>query len=454
MAPGRPSRGSTTPREPLEAAADLPSDPAGSDEAGGPAEGSRGLRLGRGPAPTPAAERLPTADAAPATRGPVACPHFGPCGGCSRLGISYDDELGLKEEALREAVAAVPSLESARLEPILGADTPLHYRASLKVPFAQSPAGPIAGFFERGSHRIVDLQTCLIQHPVLTELLHVVRELVTVCAVPLYHEHLHRGVLRHLVARVAPGTEEVLAGLVVRRAGAPQIKRLAWTLHERLKDRGLVGVVENVNPERTNAVLGPRSNRLVGRAVMFEEIDGLRLRTSIESFSQVNPAQASRLFAEVARALDPLADRLVVDLYSGYGPIALRLAKGGARVIAIERNKVAVRDGAAIARANGLDERVEFVAADAGAGLGEQLARARPDALVVDPPRRGLSDEVKALLRELRVARLVYVSCNPVTLLRDLEELAPAYVTRAIRPVDLFPRTDHVEAIATLDARD
>lgn len=392
-------------------------------------------------------------DATSETTTPAACPHFGPCGGCSWLHLDYHEELRRKQDAVRAAVAETPSIADARVEPIVAATAPLFYRTSLKVPFGATPGGAVCGFYQRGSHKIVDVHTCLIQHPVLTELLRVTRELVNSQRVPVYHEHVHRGILRHLIARVAAGTGEVLAGLVVRRAGSPQIKRLAWTLYERLRERGLVGVVENENPEQTNVILGPRTQRIVGRSVMFEEADGLRLRTSLQSFAQVNAAQASRLFAEVA-ALMPVGDGIrVVDLYSGYGAIGLRLAAAGARVIAVERNRVATRDGSDIARANELQERIRFVTGDAGHGLAIAAEEGPIDALVVDPPRRGLTDEVVDRLRAAALPRIVYVSCNPESLLRDLDRLAPTYRTCSLRPVDLFPRTDHVEVVALLEPR-
>jgi len=390
-------------------------------------------------------ENLPAAD----------CPHFGPCGGCSLLHLPYEQELAEKERRLRASIAEHPFLRSARIEPILAADQPHEYRTSLKVPFARTKSGPVAGFYERGSHRIVNLLTCRIQHPVLTELLQVVRELVTSCAVPVYHEHLHRGILRHLVARIGAGTNEVLAGFVVRRSGAPQVKRMAWQLYERFRRRGLVGVVEFENPEQTNAIFGgerTRQRRLVGRSVMFEESGGLLLRTNLRSFAQVNAAQAEKLFERVLERIGEVEGLRIAELYSGYGPIGLRLAQRGAQVVAVERNPMATQDGAAIARANQLADRIRFVTADAAVGLRAAAVQGPIDALVADPARRGLARDVVGALLELRVPRMIYVSCNPDSLFRDLGLLAGAYETLFLEPVDLFPRTEHVEVIATLRA--
>jgi 23S rRNA (uracil1939-C5)-methyltransferase len=279
-----------------------------------------------------------------------------------------------------------------------------------------------------------------------------VKRLVAAIGVPVYDEVRHTGVLRHLFARIGAGTNEVLAGFVVREGGVESIAELARALRELWSKRGLVGVVENVNPERTNVILGPTTRVLEGRAYLVETADGLTTQVPLEAFVQVNAGQASVLYKEVARLLEPLQDARIADLYSGFGPIALRLAQGGARVVAIERNRVAADEGAAAARANGLAERVTFVASDAEHGLRATDAEGL-DAVVVDPPRRGLAPGLIATLKALRFSRLVYVSCNPETFVRDLELLAPDLVARELRPVDLFPRTEHLESIALLERR-
>ncbi|MBI4881762.1 MAG: 23S rRNA (uracil(1939)-C(5))-methyltransferase RlmD [Planctomycetes bacterium] len=400
----------------------------------------------------PGAGQAPVEMARPGTREPVFCPHFGPCGGCQHLDMHYDAEVARKARALEEMVRAEPGLKDARvLEPLAAAE-PLFYRIALKVPFGTSQLGPTCGFFRPGTHSIVDLRACAIQHPLLTEILLRARSLSAELRVPIYQEYRHSGLLRHLLGRVAPGTGQALVGLVVRKGGAPPIRRLAQALFEEFRPRGLIGVVENVNPERTNLVAGERSKRLCGTPILVEEQDGLRFRSSITSFVQVNAAQAAALFAEVLRQLGDLAGRHVCDLYSGFGPIALRLARAGALVSAIERNREAVRDGAAAADENGLRERMRFLAADALAGL-RRAASGGIDALVVDPPRRGLQEPLIDLICDLPLHRMVYVSCNPETHLRDLALLARAFDVVELRPVDLFPRTAHLEVVTLLERR-
>ena len=392
----------------------------------------------------------PTASAA----GTAECPHFGHCGGCQFLDIAYEAELQRKQARFAASVAAVSGLAGVPVAPILRAETSLGWRTSLKVPFGRQRGGAVCGFFARGSHEIVDLKTCLIQDPALVELLIAVRALVRHLRVPIYDEVAHTGVLRHLVARVAAGTGEIGVGFVVRESAHPGVRDLAQEIWRRFAAQRVVGVIENENPQRTNVIFGRRFETLCGRGWLEEECDGLHVQTPFQVFAQVNNTQAPVLYAEVQRLLGDVRGRHVLDLYSGYGPLALRLARAGAQVHAVERDAAAVRAGADAAARHDLAGRIQFTTADVESALsGADLAAA--DAAVVDPPRRGLTPSVvEQLLRHPRLAGLVYVSCNPRTLIRDLELLAPRFVTDSLRAVDMFPRTDHIEAIARLRARE
>ncbi|HEX6884567.1 MAG TPA: 23S rRNA (uracil(1939)-C(5))-methyltransferase RlmD [Planctomycetota bacterium] len=401
-----------------------------------------------------AAAPTPIADARPETAGAVHCPHFGPCGGCSFLDQPYADELAVKAEAFGRVAAAHLDLAGVALRPPLAARAPLFYRTSLKVPFALRRARPVAGFYRRASHEVVDLESCAIQHPRLTQLLLLAKECVRELGTPIHDERSHKGLLRHFLARVASDTGACLAGFVVRYDRDRATRKLAERLLERAAPLGLVGVIENVNRERGSQVLGHESRLLAGRETLRETSDGLVLETSLTTFAQVNAAQASVLYGEVERLLGPLAGQGVVDLFSGYGPIALRLARRGARVHAIEYDARAVAEGRAAAAANGLAGTLTYAAGDAQRLLREHAAGPAPiDAIVVDPPRRGLSRALVELLCTLSVPRLVVVSCFPDTLVRDLGLLSRTYALRELGTVDLFPRTPHLESFALLERR-
>ncbi len=401
---------------------------------------------------------LLVADAKPGSKDPVRCPHFGPCGGCTLLEQPYDAECKQKEKTFERWTRARPFLREAELLPLLRADQPLFYRTSLKIPFGARTrrhgdgASVIAGFYRPGTKKIVDLNVCAIQHPTLTRLLVCVRKAAQELGVPVDDARGRPGVLRHLLARIGLGTGEVLAGFVVRRAGDESIARLAETVFARFEKYGLVGVVENLNSAPGPRVLGPVTRRLIGATEFASLEDGLALRTSLTTFAQVNAGQAQCLYREIVDWLAPLAGKRVVDLYSGYGPIALRLARAGADVVGVERDAGAAEEGRRAAEENGLAARLRFEASDAGRAWRE-LSASSIDALVVDPPRRGLAPGLVERLEAAPIARLVYVSCNPKTFLRDLTLLAQCYSVRRLRAVDLFPRTRHLEVLALLERR-
>ncbi len=374
------------------------------------------------------------------------------------LDRAYEVESREKQEAFARFARGRAWLREAELLPLLAAEHPLFYRTSLKLPFGIrihrriGKVKVVAGFYRRRTHKIVDLNVCAIQHPLLTKLLWCVRNAIEELAVPVDDARGERGLLRHLVARVGLGTDETLAGFVVRRAGDESIRRLAETVFARFARHGLVGIVENLNSAPGSRVLGPVTRLLVGRGMLASHEDGLRISTSLTTFAQVNAAQASALHREIVAWLAPLEGKRVVDLYSGYGPIALRLARAGASVVAVEHNREAVQEGRQAADENGLAGRVRFVAGDATRAWSE-LVEAPIDALVVDPPRRGLAPALVERLNAGALPRLVFVSCNPKTFLRDLELLRKGYVVRRLRAVDLFPRTRHLEALALLERR-
>lgn len=368
------------------------------------------------------------------------------------LELRYDAECLQKQVNFERWVRAHAALRAAELLPLLRAEEPLFYRTSLKVPLgarSSRDGAPkvVAGFYRPGTHRIVDLNVCAVQHPSLVRLLIGVRQAATELGIPVDAPGGRPGLLRHLVARVGLGTGEILAGLVVRRAGDPVIRRLAETLLARFRPSGLVGVVENLNSAGGPWVLGRHTLPLAGASTLTALEDGLAIETSLTTFVQVNAAQAQRLYAEIVSWLAPLAGQRVLDLYCGYGPIGLRLARAGADVRAIERDPNAAAEGRRAAERNGLTARIAFEAGDA--------SLLTPDvpvnAIIVDPPRAGLAPEFVQRLLSAPPERLLYVSCNPRTLLCDLTHLAQRFAVRRLRPVDLFPRTRHLEALALLE---
>lgn len=398
-------------------------------------------------------EALAVGEARPTTTKPVRCPHFGPCGGCDHLDLFYREEIARKEARLAERIQG-SRLGGFRLHPIRRASQPLFYRRVVKVPFARTGGRVRAGIFRRGSHGIVDLQECAIQDPLLTRLVRSCRSQAERFGVPIYSEHRHRGLLRWLVAKRSASTGEVLAGLVVRRGGAPQVRDLGRELFERFSGEGLVGIVENIHPDVSNAVLGRRTRPLFGATRLREEFGGVPVEVSLPTFLQVHAGQAELLAALVTERVDPQPGRTVLDLFAGCGPFALRFALSGASVLAVESAPSAVRDGADAARAAGLAERIAWQRSDAERAADRLASEGRTfDVVVADPPRKGLGEGLIRALGRLVSGRFVYVSCNPDTFVRDAESLLSTLRLVELLPVDLFPRTSHLELVGVFEPR-
>ena len=384
-----------------------------------------------------------------------ACEAFGRCGGCVLQHLDYARQTDWKRDRLMAALAAAGI--TAPVRACVASPTLLAWRNNSKLVFARGEQGRvILGAYAPRSHDVIDLSGCLVGEPPLASIGAILGQEATRLGIVPYDEATATGEVRYALAR-RNARGEVLVMLVVPVAGAPRIAELAAVLRRAVPE--VVGVVENVQPSRGNALVGhvAPDRVLEGAAFLDEQVGGVRMRLSPRAFFQSNRDVAERLYADVAAAaaLGP-GDR-AVDVYSGVGGIALTLARDGAEVLGIEVNPEAVVDARAAAVANGA--RARFVAGDAAALL---AAEAHPDmraggplaALVVDPPRKGCDAAVLEACATLAPRRLLYVSCDPTTLARDLRILDErGYRTLRVTPYDMMPHTPHIEALAELAPR-
>ena len=384
----------------------------------------------------------------PRTRAAVSCKHFGQCGGCDLLDLPYGKEIGEKASFVDELFAPVMGGRSAVFH---AAKQPLFYRSKLKVAFANTADTLIGGFYRRGTHKVQNVRQCRIQEPELLKVLETVRRHARLLNLRGYSEGTGRGILRHLVARRAL-SGQILAGVVVRRSGEKKVRQLAEAVFSALQPEGLVGVIENHNPKEGNRILGRQERTLEGVDRLQETWRGLEIETGLASFFQAHRTQADLMYDLVLEELGELEGQHIADVYAGWGPMSLLLAKAGARVSAVENERRAVADGRANAERNGLADRRQFLESDAAAGIGALTESSPPDAVILDPPRAGLDPTMITHLTRGAVRRIVYVSCNPRALLRDVESLSIRYRLSQLQTVDLFPRTEHLELVATLDA--
>lgn len=371
------------------------------------------------------------------------CPYYGRCGGCDFRHLSYREELWAKRQRVQDALTRLGGSD-VEVEEILGAADPLYYRNKSQYPVS---AGKV-GFYRARTHDVVDIEHCLIQKPQADAAAAALRDYLRDFAVPSYDEKTGRGLLRHLYVRTNRRGESLVC-VLANGERLPHEEELVGRLRRAVPD--CVGVVLGVNTRRGNTILGERYRTLWGADTLEDELCGLTFRLSVPSFYQVNRDQAEVLYRKAVEYAGLTGGELVVDLYCGAGTITQVMAGGAGRVIGAEIVPEAIEDARENARRNGI-ENVEFFCGDAAQLAADFAGRGlRPDVICVDPPRKGLAPEVIAAAAQMAPQRVVYVSCDPGTLGRDVKRFAEyGYRVQRAAACDLFPGTRHVETICLL----
>ena len=374
------------------------------------------------------------------------CPYYGRCGGCDFRHLSYREELWAKRQRVQDALTRLGGSD-VEVEEILGAADPLYYRNKSQYPVS---AGKV-GFYRARTHDVVDIEHCLIQKPQADAAAAALRDYMRDFAVPSYDEKTGRGLLRHLYVRTNRRGESLVC-VLANGERLPHEEELVGRLRRAVPD--CVGVVLGVNTRRGNAILGERYRTLWGADTLEDELCGLTFRLSVPSFYQVNRDQAEVLYRKAVEYAGLTGGELVVDLYCGAGTITQVMAGGAGRVIGAEIVPEAIEDARENARRNGI-ENVEFFCGDAAQLAADFAGRGlRPDVICVDPPRKGLAPEVIAAAAQMAPQRVVYVSCDPGTLGRDVKRFAEyGYRVQRAAACDLFPGTRHVETVCLLVLR-
>ncbi len=365
------------------------------------------------------------------------------CGGCPLLAVPYEKQLADKQARLQKLLGRF-----APVEPVHGMAEPWHYRNKAIASFAMKQGKLVCGLYAEGTHRVLPGSDCLLQAEVLNRTLEAVLEAARSCRWTAFDEDRRTGLLRHVVLR---GTRDgnVLVTLVTPTPELPGNRNFCAAL--RKKAPWVAGVVQNINPTLTSAVLGNREKVLYGPGSVLDTLCGLRFAISSRSFYQVNPVQTEVLYRTAMELAGLTGRELVIDAYCGIGTIGLCAAPQAGHVIGVERNPAAVRDAVANARRNGL-QNARFFCADATEWMREAAAKAlHPDVVFLDPPRAGSTPACIEAVVRMAPRRVVYVSCDPETLARDVALFArQGYQARRFVPVDMFPHTNHIETVVLL----
>jgi len=365
------------------------------------------------------------------------------CGGCPLLALPYREQLAKKQARLQELLGGF-----APVKAVQGMAEPLHYRNKAIASFATQRGKLVCGLYAEGTHRVLPGADCLLQEEILNKTLAAVLDAARACRWTAYDEDRRTGLLRHTVLR-SSGDGKVLVTLVTPGPDLPGSKNFCTAL--RKKAPWVVSIVQNINPTRSSAVLGSREKTLYGLGFVLDTLCGTQFAISSRSFYQVNRTQTEVLYKKALELAKLTGRETVIDAYCGIGTIGLCAAPLAKQVIGVERNPAAVKDAAANARRNKI-ANARFVCADAtewmAAAAGEGL---HPDVVFLDPPRAGSTPECIAAVNKMKPRRVVYVSCDPETLARDVAAFTRlGWRAAKFCPVDLFPQTKHIETVVLL----
>ena len=384
------------------------------------------------------------------------CPIYYKCGGCQLQHLSYGAQLLYKRKMIEETLQHIGGINNVRVEDVVEASNSWNYRNKMQVVAAAKPflppstkVSPYFGLYAKKTHRVIKMDECAIQHPLNNRILKVVKEIITRHKWEIYNEKTGKGLLRYIVTRVSVSRNEVLLILVTTSTKVPGIQEFVSALTQKVPE--LKGVIINKNDKKTNVVLGNVFKTVWGDDFLTEDVGNIKFRISANSFFQVNPPQLEKMFQILEEFLMPSKKEIFLDAYCGVGAIALWMAPKFQKVIGIEEVPQAKKDALISASMNNISNL------EINTGTVEKILPRlfhegiKIDKVVLDPPRKGCEESVLDFIAKMRVSRLVYVSCNPSTLARDLAILKEKkYRVEVIKPLDMFPQTHHIECIASL----
>ncbi|QQK75386.1 23S rRNA (uracil(1939)-C(5))-methyltransferase RlmD [Salicibibacter cibarius] len=382
------------------------------------------------------------------------CPIFHWCGGCQLQHMDQEAQLALKRDQVVNALHKYMGRDDIPVQKTIGMDEPWAYRNKAQVPVAERDGELIAGFFAKRSHHIVDMDHCLIQGDQNDAEIQVVKNILKRYEIKPYDEVSGRGVIRHIVARNGRLSGETMVMLITNGEALPHKKKIVEAIRNEVS--GIHSIAQNINKKKTNVIYGERTEILWGEKYIEERIGKLRFALSPRSFFQVNPVQTEVLYEKVRQFAGLRGNETVIDAYCGIGSISLFLAEEAKKVYGVEVVGDAISDARKNAKLNHISNvefsvgKAEEVVAWWRAALGIQA-----DVIVVDPPRKGCDEKLLQTMIEMQPERIVYASCNPATLARDLGILSDGgYEVKEVQPVDMFPQTVHIECVVSIRRKD
>ena len=380
------------------------------------------------------------------------CITYKRCGGCNLRHIKYEETLKMKQNAVQSLVNKTLKTK-IQVQETLGMENPYCYRNKAQYPVGIDKNGkPIIGVFANRTHEIIPIQKCFIQNEKSEKLAKFVFNWIVKNNISIYNEKTRKGLIRHIVTKIGIKTNEIMCVIVINGSKIPNEQELVQEILEKFPE--VKTIVKNINTKNTNVIMGKENINIYGNGYIEDILGEYKFKISPLSFYQVNPVQAEKLYNLGVEAAKIDKENVVFDLYCGIGTISLYMAKYAKKVYGIEIVEEAVNNAKENAVNNNINN-VEFIAGDVENVLDEliNLKNIIPDVIMVDPPRKGLDNKSIDNIIKILPKKVVYISCNPATLVRDLAKLEDVYEVKSIKPVDMFPFTSHVEVCALLELK-
>lgn len=379
----------------------------------------------------------------------VDCSTYKRCGGCDLRHMTYDNTLELKKNAVQSLVNKSLK-QKVEAQKTIGMENPFYYRNKAQYPLGlDKDENPAFGIFAQRTHTIIPIDKCFIQTEISQEIAKTILEFIKENNISVYNEENQTGLFRHIVVKVGKYTNEVMCILVINGKNFPKEEKLVELLCNKYKN--IRTIVKNINDKNTNVILGKENINLYGDGYIEDKLGDYTFKISPLSFYQINPVQAEKLYNIAIESANLNKEDILFDLYCGIGTIGIFASKYVKKVYGIEIVEQAIKDAKENAKMNDI-QNIDFIVGDVEQAFDELINKKNiiPTAIIVDPPRKGLDDRTIENIIKVRPKRLVYISCNPATMVRDLAKLEDTYTITKIQPVDMFPYTKHVECVAVL----
>lgn len=370
------------------------------------------------------------------------------CGGCQLQHLDYKAQLSNKTQMVKDVMARIGGFKDLLVHDTIGMEDPWRYRNKAQFPVGVA-RDVVIGFYANRSHVIIDTDKCVIQDKLNDKVIKVFKEYIRSSSISVYNEKSHKGLIRHIVTRKGFKTGEVMICIVVNGESLPNTEYLVEALISKVPQ--IKSIVLNINKRASNVILGPTNIVLYGEAAIYDYIGKFKFRISPNSFFQINPVQTDILYSKALEYAALSGSETVFDAYCGIGTISLFLSQKAKKVYGVEIEPQAIKNAKENAVLNAVDN-VDFILGESEKVIPEMHKKGiKADVIVVDPPRKGCGQELLDVMAEMQCPRIVYVSCNPATLARDLKFLVEkGYTVKEVQPVDMFPHTVHVECVALL----